>query len=197
MMDSETWLTGAQAVQMKFADELLQYDIDIKRESIENHVRFGGIVANMASCHNIPDSIKNAEKGTSKMEIKTKEDLKKEYPDLCAEIEEDARKEGEKAERERMKELDEVSNVVSSEVLNAAKYENPTGVRDLLFNAYKSGNLNNTTGNAYIDAVQKDAQVLNGLSGFANSGTTNDATPKQVEEKNITNMMQKIFGKKG
>ena len=200
MMDSETWLTGTQAVQMKFADELLQYDIDIKRESIENHVRFGGIVANMASCHNIPDSIKNAKKteeGINEMEIKTKEDLKKQYPDLCAELEEDAKKEGEKAERERMKELDEVSNVVSSEVLNAAKYENPTGVRDLLFNAYKSGNLNNTTGNAYIDAVQKDAQVLNGLSGFVNSGNTNDATPKQVEEKNITNMMQKIFGKKG
>ena len=197
MMDSETWLTGTQAVQMKFADELLQYDIDIKRESVENHVRFGGIVANMASCHNIPDSIKNAEKGTTEMAIKTKEDLKKEYPDLCAELEEDARKEGEKAERERMKSLDEVSNVVSSEALNAAKYDTPTDVKDLLFNAFKSGGLNNTTGNAYINAVQQDAQVLNGLSGFANSGTTNDATPKQVEEKNITNMMQKIFGKKG
>ena len=197
MMDSETWLTGAQAVQMKFADELLQYDIDIKRESIENHVRFGGIVANMASCHNIPDSIKNAEKGTSKMEIKTKEDLKKEYPDLCAELEEDARKEGEKAERERMKSLDEVSNVVSTEVLNAAKYDTPTDVKDLLFNAFKSGGLNNTTGNAYIDAVQQDAQVLNGLSGFVNAGQTNDATPEQAEKQKITNIMKDIFGKKG
>ena len=96
-----------------------------------------------------------------------------------------------------MKSLDEVSNVVSSEVLNAAKYDTPTDVKDLLFNAFKSGGLNNTTGNAYIDAVQQDAQILNGLSGFVNSGNTNDATPKQVEEKNITNMMQKIFGKKG
>lgn len=196
MMDEEKWLTGLEAVQMKFADELLEYDIDIKRESVNNHVAFGGVVANMINCKNIPPIIKNAEKGTNKMEIKTKEDLKKEYPDLCAEIEQDAKAEGEKAERERMKQLDEVANVVSGEVLNNAKYENPTDVKDLLFNAFKTGGLNNTSGNAYINAVKQDAQVLNGISGFANAGTTKDLTQEQVEKQNITNMMKNIFGKK-
>ena len=77
------------------------------------------------------------------MEIKNLEDLKTAYPDLCAQLENSARQEGQAEERERLQAIDDVAGVVSPELLNAAKYGEPTDAKDLLFKAAKAGELVN------------------------------------------------------
>lgn len=106
------------------------------------------------------------------MEIRNTEDLKKAYPDLVNQLVDAAKLEGQTQERQRLQAIDEVANVVGAELVNSAKYTNPIDAKELLFEAAKDGQLVNRSGAAMLAGFSQDAQVVNIVGGFANSGVT-------------------------
>lgn len=198
MMAAETWMTGEEAVASHFADELLEESISIQRDSGTQNLLLNGRMINSVAFDNMPAPLKavRARKITKEeeiMEIKTKEDLKSAYPDLCSELEEEAREEGKREERERMKSIDQVANVVAPEMLNAAKYSDPIDAKELLFQAAKDGQLVNRSGAAVLAGMAQDAQTVNGVGGFANSGTTPGMTAEQMKRAEAETAAAKAF----
>ena len=127
------------------------------------------------------------------MEIKTVEDLKNAYPELCSELEKNARKEGRKEERERLQAIDEVANAVSPEMINSAKYQEPIDAKELLFRAAKDGQLVNRSGASVLAAMAQDAQVVNTVGGFANNGVTPGMTAEQMKQHEAESAAAKAF----
>lgn len=71
------------------------------------------------------------------MEAKTVEELKTIYPDLVAKIEATAREEGMKAERERIKAIDEIASVMPKDLETKAKFESPMTVEQVAIELLK------------------------------------------------------------
>ncbi|MDL2280332.1 Clp protease ClpP [Selenomonadales bacterium OttesenSCG-928-I06] len=83
----------------------------------------------------------------TKIEL-TKELLQKEYPDIYNAVLED----GVHAERSRIKEIDNISTNIPSEIVNKAKYESFSDAQTLAMDYMKSGG-------AFFNAVKKDIEV--------------------------------------
>lgn len=197
MMAAETWMTGEEAVAAHFADELLEEPVTIQRDFSTQNLMLNGHMVNIAPFDHIPEPLEAArpfEKEENILEIKNLEELKAAYPELCSQLENAARQEGQAQERERLQAIDEVANVVSPQLLNAAKYEAPTDARDLLFQAAKDGQLVNRAGVAVLAGFEKDAQVVNQVGGFANGGVAQSASPEQAKKAEAEAAAAKAFG---
>lgn len=197
MMAAETWMTGEEAVAAHFADELLEEPVTIQRDFSTQNLMLNGHMVNIAPFDHIPEPLEAArpfEKEENILEIKNLEELKAAYPELCSQLENAARQEGQAQERERLQAIDEVANVVSPQLLNAAKYEAPTDARDLLFQAAKDGQLVNRAGVAVLAGFEKDAQVVNQVGGFANGGFAQSASPEQTKKAEAEAAAAKAFG---
>lgn len=150
MMSDITYLTGKEAVEKGFADELLE-DADAPRISAsadgrsifvaDRQIRLApGIFAPdsiptvtpgakaPAAINNQPVVTGSEEGGNNSM---TKEELRAQYPELVAEVEADARaavdtnaavSEAVQAEERRMREIDEVSDLFDDALVQEAKY---------------------------------------------------------------------------
>ena len=73
---------------------------------------------------------------------------------------------------------------MGADLVNAAKYTNPIDAKELLFAAAKEGQLVNRSGAAMLAGFSQDAQVVNAVGGFANSGVVpamNETQKKQAE----------------
>lgn len=118
------------------------------------------------------DSNKNNEGGTKNM---TLEEFLQENPEAKAELDEkiqNAKKEGATAEKERLKDLDELAHTVTPKALANAKYgENPTDAKTLAFNAMKDDKLRMT-------AYMKDAMEDSKESGVEDVGAGSAEDPE-------------------
>lgn len=198
MMAAETWMTGEEAVAAHFADELLEDPVTIQRDTTTQNLLLNGRMVNSAAFDTLPDPLKaaqiqNSTKEEKTVEIKTVEDLKNAYPELCSELEKNARKEGRKEERERLQAIDEVANAVSPEMINSAKYQEPIDAKELLFRAAKDGQLVNRSGASVLAAMAQDAQVVNTVGGFANNGVTPGMTAEQMKQHEAESAAAKAF----
>lgn len=197
MMSAETWMTGEEAVKAHFADELLEEPVTVQRDSATQNLMLNGHMVNSEAFDHIPKPLQAAKLSTKEektVEIRNAEDLKKAYPDLVNQLVDAAKLEGQAQERERLQAIDEVANVVSPQLLNAAKYEAPTDARDLLFQAAKDGQLVNRAGVAVLAGFEKDAQVVNQVGGFANGGVAQSASPEQTKKAEAEAAAAKAFG---
>lgn len=175
-MAKDTYMTGQEAVDAGWADEVISGDAvktvnmalspDKSRLMVNGHAvaaclfgklpegipqmtaeEYAAISADApsgAELHNSSadpakqvNNIKNHNGGIETMEIKNVEDMRKAFPEFCAQIENDARAAGTKAERARIQEIDGIQNVVGDdEMVKNAKYgENPISAKDLVYNA--------------------------------------------------------------
>lgn len=196
MMAAETWMTGEEAVAAHFADELLEESISIQRDTATHNLLLNGHMVNSAAFDHIPEPLEAAKpspKEEETMEIKNLEDLKAAYPDLVAQLVDAAKLEGQTQERRRLQAIDQVASVVSPELLDAAKYEKPVDARDLLFQAAKEGQLVNRTGAAVLAGFAQDAQTVNAVGGFANSGAAPGLSPEQAKKAQAEAAAAKAF----
>ena len=187
MMAAETWMTGEEAVAAHFADELLEEPVTIQRDFSTQNLMLNGHIVNIAPFDHIPEKEENV------LEIKNLEELKAAYPELCGQLENAARQEGQTRERQRLQAIDQVASVVSPELLDAAKYEKPVDARDLLFQAAKEGQLVNRTGAAVLAGFAQDAQTVNAVGGFANSGAAPGLSPEQAKKAQAEEAAAKAF----
>lgn len=148
MMDKETWMTGEEAVAKGFANEVLEGAAPQMQLSAANHLLLvNGVQHNIEGLEiparfNIPqlaagpknpvDNKTNSTKGEQK--DMTLEELKAQYPDLVAQIEQEAVE----ADRARIQEIEEIQGTIGdAEMIAAAKFTKPTNAAALALAAMK------------------------------------------------------------
>lgn len=199
MMDEETWLTGSEAVELGFADELLD-SVDVVASLKGNQLTMNGVKHDLSIFTHKP-AIHNhemnpqppAEPVDNKVleeeeeeELKTIEELKNKYPDLYNQVYE----EGITAENTRIKEIEELPSAGYEKLVTNAKYETKASASQLAIDILKA---QKDTGAQYLKDRNEDADPLNDVPG--------DEAPEnhQSEEQEIeagANQLAAIMNKK-
>lgn len=148
IMAAETWMDGKQAVEAGFCDKLMFEDAETTVENA-GKVIVNSVPLDIGRYPNMPISLlnrltapasggftntptpKNTEKERKNMDgikdIKTVDDLKAAFPDLTKQIEEAATA----AERQRIRDIEEVALPGFENVVNEAKFEKPVAAGDV------------------------------------------------------------------
>lgn len=116
------------------------------------------------------------------MEIKNTDDLRKAYPELVAQVEAAARDEGAKAERERIKAIEEIAKNIDPALVQKAKYEEPKDAKELAFEALKA---DARKAQDYLKDLQNDMENagVNKVSAAPVEGQAGEEKPKNLDEK--------------
>lgn len=166
IMAKTDWMTGQEAIDKKFADELIDTgNVSMSISADNAYLSVNGIVMPTLGFETLPAGLttdynmvipgsrpeftdKNENKGgNGKL---TAEEMKAKYPDVVAEIEknavaakgEETQKEAIKSaveeERKRISEIDEIANLVGDkELLKKAKFEKPMTAAELALEAMR------------------------------------------------------------
>lgn len=187
IMTETTWMTGQEAIDKGFADELVDTgSVSMSISEDKTYMFVNGVAIPTMGFETLPEGlevtrnmvipgskpvvadINNQEKGGKEV---TLEELKNKYPELIAEIEQDAKNSGGgrseqdvvKQERERIEEIEKIANAVGDkELLHKAKFETPMSAAELALAAMKKQaeagisfmeNLNEDTKNSGVEDV--------------------------------------------
>lgn len=134
VVDNETWFLGQQAVDFGFCNEVIEQNLNIEMTESGFFI-VNSIAHNLENCknyHDIKQKIMTTEKGIKKNI--TLETLQKEYPDLYNEVIQH--------ERNRLKEIDDISSQICHEMVQNAKYHTPMSAKELCFEAMQQGKIN-------------------------------------------------------
>lgn len=190
LMDKEEWMTGKDAVELGYVDELLFQEVSYEMSS--NVVFVNNITTNQhmeldsKKYKNFPKKFldktasadfidKNTEKGKGEeMEIKSVDDLKKAYPDFVNQIIADSSKQAVDGERARLKEIDKLSGAAPVEMLNKAKYEEPATAENLAMQIVLA---NSAAGQGAFKDMKDD------IAGSGAGGVGSSTPPASEEER--------------
>jgi ATP-dependent Clp protease protease subunit len=127
------------------------------------------------------------------VDVKTVDELRILYPDLITKIEAAAREEGMKAERERIKAIDEIASVMPKDLETKAKFESPMTVEQVAIELLK------------IEAAKKKEAMAKMVADSHDSGvddinvapeTNDDKAKKEVVIKSMAELISKRRAKK-
>lgn len=208
MMSNETWMTAEEARDEGFVDELM-FDEDVEAtatndgrflvvnsiahdlslfqsrpitDTSRNAANFVPLNDHQAVLHHREKLITAKSNNSPKtkeepsLEIKNLDDLKKYYPDLCNQLEAQAQS----AERDRMKEIDDISATIDSALVAKAKYETPMTAQNLAFEALKA---DASKGRAFNENREEELQNAGGQEVGTKPPENND---KEVENSLLT-----------
>lgn len=174
MMDAETWLTGREAVEKGFCDELLE-DTKVTNNILNNRmVLVNNVAHDLSGFKNMPvfepvnikqepqdNQIGNApanltkenqNEGSSTM---TLEEIKANHPQLVEQIKNEAKQE----ERERIKAIENISATIGKELVAKAKFEEPMDAKELAFQALQNQQQN---ASQFLTNLNEDAKNSGG-----------------------------------
>jgi len=216
MMEKEEWMTPEKAVENGFADEITGKDEPVV-DKVKNHndlLIVNGICHRMAGmpipkmaihgvinkvvdgCEPLAINNKKIKKGDRKMDL---QELKNTYPDLVKQIVEEANqtactekdnavKDALEKDRARMKEIDEIANMIGdSELINKAKYEEPMEASALALAAMKS---QQAAGNSYMNARKIEAEATNTVDTPVNTGMEDNVAQDAKELQDLINFVK-------
>ncbi|MBR2208915.1 MAG: Clp protease ClpP [Synergistaceae bacterium] len=165
MMDDETWLTANEAHDLKFCDEV-EKAVEITAMAVKGGTifksgfGFARVDDNLSAklpknavkinVQNKVTKIQKEEK--NEMDIKNVVELEKAYPELVAEIKNNAVN----TERERLKTLDSLNAAGREAIIAKAKYEDPKDARDVAIELLTADKTQ-----AQLNALYKDASSVN------------------------------------
>jgi ATP-dependent protease ClpP protease subunit/molybdopterin converting factor small subunit len=230
MMAEETYLTGQEAIDKGFADELVEGSALDVAASADRRTLYVGATPVWSSRRKdgIPGSVNipvvNAgpkpgaantnqpaqpvKEGGNPM-ANTIEELRQEYPELTAQLEEQARtsvnvqtavNEAVRAEQNRLQEIDEVAGLFASDLVQAAKYgEQSCTAQELAFRAAKAAA---KQGRSFLTALDDDAKASGSAQVTAApvGGNGEDKDPKTMtKEQRMASAradVQALLGKK-
>ncbi len=208
MMSRETTLTGAEAVDKGFADELIENAQTVElAASADRSVLFVNGVPNFMHGMTIPDNIpvspaaqaaddiqtpqEDQNKGGNQVMARNLEELRTENPELAESIMAEARAavaaEGDtavttavQAERQRLAEIDEISALYSTDVVQAAKYgDNACSAQEMAFRAAKEAAKN---GQEFLGNLKADNKA-SGAQAVGSAPAPNDDAPLTPEQR--------------
>lgn len=198
-MDDTSWWTGEEAKDNGFVDELVENE---EQTVIEN--RNGMIFVNSISSGlpldkapkfvqdtlaaapavrgfvnkpgDNPGTASNHKEGNT-MEIRTVDDLRREYPELVNQIETAAAEQAAIAERQRIRDIEEMCLAGSESFANEAKFEKPISAAEYAMQAVKNAKQS--------EDEKKNAYLSNMRTGYENSGmkgVKSEAHPQNRDE---------------
>lgn len=150
IMSAETWYTGETAVENGFCDELMFEEIETEVQDAQKII-VNSVSIDLSQLKNIPQSVLNSSQkagvGTPKQakkaetpenkpkntkeseetmpDIKSLDELKAAYPDFANQLAQQAAAAALDAERQRIKDIDDVAIAGYEDIVEAAKYEKP------------------------------------------------------------------------
>ena len=203
MVDKETWLTGADAVEAGFAHEVVGEDTPVTMSLTPDkaHIVVNGVSMSVRGLSNIPAGIEvmptapvsnaaatlpvdnntqNNTRSEVEMPITNVDELRQAHPDLVAQVENAARTEGATQERTRIQGIEAIQNAIADQALirNAKFGETPLTAEQLAFQAMQA---QAAIGNATLNNMAADAVA----SGAAAVAATPNAGP-EVKDANPT-----------
>ena len=200
MVDRETWLTGADAVEAGFAHEVVGEDTPVSMSLTPDkaHIVVNGVSMSSRGLTNIPAGIQvmptvpvsnaanalpldntnqNITRSEEEMPITNVEEMRAAHPDLVAQIENAARAEGANKERARIQGIEAIQNAIADQALirNAKFGENPLSAEQLAFQAMQA---QAALGNNMLNDMAAD----NAASGAVNVASAPNAGPEVKAE---------------
>ena len=179
LIKSETWLTGQEAIDKGLADELIEEEEEESEENLFNSLLRKlsgynpGALNRYAMPAAAPQVVNKLPEKEEEIMANTAEELRAQYPDLVAQIEDAAKEKARAEERNRIKGLEEISGAVADKALmEEAKFgESPMTVEELSVMAMKQQS-------------KLQASILKSLEEDAKNSGTGDikASPKDIEE---------------
>ena len=188
-MDKETWLTGQEAVDAGFADEVIEPEVKLNMRMAQNKsfMEVNGLrlsaqwmptalpdgidieETNNASNPAAAPSGGNTTTGGNDPMINTVEELRAAYPELTAQIENAAREtalnEGAANERARLEAIEGIRNGVNADMLREAMYgENRMTAEQLAFRVMQESA---AMGAAVLTNMEKDTAEGAGVAAVA------------------------------
>lgn len=204
MVDRETWLTGADAVEAGFAHEVIGEDapVSMSLTADKAHIVVNGVSMSARGLSNIPAGIQvmpatpvsnaapmmpldnntqNHTRSEEEMPITNVDELRAAHPDLVAQVENAARAEGRtegaNQERSRIQGIEAIQNAIADNALiTDAKFgANPMTAEQLAFKAMQA---QAAIGNTMLNNMAADATA----SGAAGVVTAPNAGPEVKAE---------------
>ena len=215
MMTKETWFTGREAIEKGFANVLKEDEGEpsLSMSSDKKALFVNGISHNIAAFRNVPGSIPvsahatppvkpgvnttaNAANSKGGNKPMTPEEMREQYPDVVAQIENAAREaqtnanaEAVAAERQRLADIDAIAASIPDQTLvNDAKYgENPCTAQELCFRVMKQSAASGQNFLAAYAAAGK-ASGANNVGAAPNGGApTNKAEEDAADIQAVVN----------
>ena len=225
MMGETTYMTGREAVEKGFADEVLDdaEPLNFAASADGKTIFMSGKPIHLAPGMFAPDNIPTVsaaepkpagtntsnpvQSGTTTGGISMNlEELRKQYPDLVAQIESAARAAGNtdavnaavSAERNRLREIDAIAAQVPEDLLAEARYgETACSAQEL---AYRAMTASAKNGTGFLAAMNKDGNASGAASVPAAPAPATEPTEPQTEEQKKAQAKNDVagwFGKKG
>ena len=225
MMGETTYMTGREAVEKGFADEVLDdaEPLNFAASADGKTIFMSGKPIHLAPGMFAPDNIPTVsaaepkpagtntsnpvQSGTTTGGISMNlEELRKQYPDLVAQIESAARAAGNtdavnaavSAERNRLREIDAIAAQVPEDLLAEARYgETACSAQEL---AYRAMTASAKNGAGFLAAMNKDGNASGAASVPAAPAPATEPTEPQTEEQKKAQAKNDVagwFGKKG
>lgn len=211
MMNAETWMTGQQAIDQCFADNIIRgEEVEAKLSADKTVLLVAGIGHDIRGCKHIPSGIpigstaasvtasdKNTEKEATHM---TEKELREQFPDLVASIEAQAaasaQKDAAAAERARIRDIEAIaSQIADKSMVDAAKYgETPMTAPQLALEAMKA---QAALGAQFLGNLKADAEASNAdkVQPEANSGYADNGDPESKLIAGATALYNKMKGR--
>lgn len=141
LLSGDCWMTGKEAVDEGFADEVIEGEVSAeitedKKVVVSNGIRFAADRFQTLPRHlkTTKNTVKNPVQGNGGKEEMTRQEIKEKYPDIYNEIIRETQAEQSGAvskaveqERKRLREIDEIANAVGDEnLIREAKYGEKT-----------------------------------------------------------------------
>ena len=199
MMSDTTYLTGKEAKEKGFADEVLEEDALPIAASADGRTLFvGQRQMHLAPGMFAPDFIPTVDAGAVPVETNTSnqateeggkpmantiEELRAESPELVSELEAAVRADATRAEQERLQSIDDIAGLFSADMVREAKYgEHACTAQELAFRAAQEAAKN---GQTFLANLEADAQA-SGAGDVPAAPAPEDTPieePKTAEEK--------------
>ncbi len=205
MMGETTYMTGEEAVEKGFADELITdaEPLNLAASASRTSLYVNGKAFHLARGMTLPESIPTVSTSATEDDIKTKTpgsdtgSLEGGTP-MATNLEElrtEAVNQAVNAERQRISEIDEISCLYDAETVREAKYGNPCSAQEMAFRAATKAA---KTGSAFMANAMKDYQQSGAAGVPATPGTSDEGKPKTKEEHmdEARSMVSEVLGKK-
>lgn len=216
MMSETTYMTGGEAVNKGFADELLEDAEPVKMSASADgrSIIVGSHQMHLAPGMIVPDNIptvKSAEKavdnttqdnpvneGGNSMDLKSANSANS-TPSGTADAPECSISEAVQAERNRIKEIDAIAGLFDAELVESAKYgESPCSAQELAYRAAQRAQQNGKTflANLSSDAESSGASAVGAAPGAFNDASSTEELSSEQKLQNARTEIKSIFGKK-
>lgn len=202
MMADTTYMTGKEAVEKGFADELLDdaEPVAISASADRQTIYANGHALRLMPGVKLPDNIPMAKaaapaaaaantpaapaaqsnEGGHTTMATTIEELRKENPELCRQLEQSASEQASQNERTRLSEIDEVANLFDPTMVQEAKYgKTACDARELAFRAAKAAA---AQGHEFLKNLADDNQASGAQGVEAVPGASATGDPESLPD---------------